>query len=84
MIADGNPDSDSDRTTPENRKLVVWTLQPGEINRLEAIFWVPSPVGIGTAIIVLFAYFGFLLKYRLLSPTTTPAANNNQPVTSDN
>ncbi|EKD06109.1 hypothetical protein SPLC1_S540540 [Arthrospira platensis C1] len=83
VIGDGNPDSDSNPTTEENGKLVVWTLKPGEINRLEAIFWVPSPVGIGTAIIAVFAYFGFLLKYRLLSPTVTPAANNNQPLTSD-
>ncbi|MDT9299163.1 MAG: DUF3153 domain-containing protein [Limnospira sp. PMC 1281.21] len=83
VIGDGNPDSDSNPTTEENGKLVVWTLKPGDINRLEAIFWVPSPVGIGTAIIAVFAYFGFLLKYRLLSPTVTPAANNNQPLTSD-
>lgn len=50
-------------------KQIVWTLKPGEINKLEAIFWVPSPVGIGTILIILFIYLGFSLKYRLLPKT---------------
>ncbi|MEL7036046.1 MAG: DUF3153 domain-containing protein [Cyanobacteria bacterium J06592_8] len=45
---------------------LVWTLKPGEINHLEAIFWIPSPVGIGTVLIVLFTYLGYALKYTLL------------------
>lgn len=65
----GDPNSDSyPPTTKAEGKYVVWTLKPGEINRLEAIFWVPSPVGIGSAIIAIFVYLGFLIRYRLLSP----------------
>lgn len=34
-------------------KELVWTLTPGEIDRIEAIFWVPSPIGIGSLFIAL-------------------------------
>jgi hypothetical protein len=43
----------------------VWTLKPGEVNQLEAVFWIPSPVGIGAVVIVLLTYFGYTLKYTL-------------------
>ncbi|MEB3282429.1 MAG: DUF3153 domain-containing protein [Lyngbya sp.] len=45
---------------------VVWTLKPGEVNHLEAVFWIPSPVGIGAVVIALLSYFGYALKYTLL------------------
>ena len=45
-------------------KTLVWQLQPGEINHIEAVFWLPSPVGIGAAAIILLAILGFVLKYR--------------------
>lgn len=45
-------------------KTLIWQLQPGEINHIEAVFWLPSPVGIGAAAIILLAIFGFMLKYR--------------------
>ena len=45
-------------------KTLIWQLQPGEINHIEAVFWLPSPVGIGAAAIILFSIFGFILKYR--------------------
>lgn len=47
-------------------KQLVWKLKPGEINYLEAIFWIPSPVGIGTLIIALFVAAGIALKYQIL------------------
>ncbi|WP_377475762.1 MAG: DUF3153 domain-containing protein [Microcoleus anatoxicus] len=47
-------------------KQLVWKLKPGEINYLEAVFWVPSPVGIGAVIIALFVLAGIGLKYQLL------------------
>lgn len=56
--------------TRDNGKVLVWTLKPGEINRLEAVFWVPSPIGIGAAAIAGFVYLGFLLKYRFLTPSS--------------
>ena len=47
-------------------KELVWKLKPGEINYLEAVFWIPSPVGIGALIIALFVAAGISLKYQLL------------------
>jgi Protein of unknown function (DUF3153) len=47
-------------------KQLVWKLKPGEINYLEAVFWIPSPVGIGALIIALFVAAGIYLKYQLL------------------
>ncbi|MEL6495516.1 MAG: DUF3153 domain-containing protein [Cyanobacteria bacterium J06623_7] len=43
---------------------VVWQLQPGKINHIQAVFWLPSPLGIGAAAIALLAILGYLLKYR--------------------
>ena len=47
-------------------KQLVWKLKPGEINYLEATFWIPSPVGIGAVIIALLVFVGTGLKYQLL------------------
>jgi hypothetical protein len=47
-------------------KQLLWNLKPGEINYLEAVFWIPSPVGIGALIIALFVAAGSSLKYQLL------------------
>lgn len=55
-------------TSKQNGQL-VWTLKPGEVNQLEAVFWIPSPVGIGAVVIVLLTYFGYTLKYTLLPKT---------------
>lgn len=55
---------------------LVWTLQPGQINHLEAAFWLPSPLGIGTVVIVLLVLGGWYLKYQTLPGQTvrsTPA-----------
>lgn len=49
---------------------LVWTLQPGQINHLEAVFWLPSPLGIGTMIIVLIVLGGWYLKYQTLPGQT--------------
>ncbi|MGC9525519.1 MAG: DUF3153 domain-containing protein [Limnospira sp.] len=56
--------------TREGGKVLVWDLKPGEINRLEAVFWVPSPIGIGAAAIAGLVYVGFWLKYRFLTPSS--------------
>jgi len=45
---------------------LVWQLQSGKLNHIEAVFWLPSPIGIGTVIIILFVILGFILKYRRL------------------
>ncbi|PSB07255.1 DUF3153 domain-containing protein [Pleurocapsa sp. CCALA 161] len=46
------------------QKGLVWQLNPGEINHIQAVFWLPSPLGIGAAIIILLGILGYLLKYR--------------------
>ena len=43
---------------------LAWKLQAGKLNHIEAVFWLPSPIGIGTAIIILVMILGFMLKYR--------------------
>ena len=59
--------SDSDYLQPRKdtlKKGLVWQLHPGEINHIKAVFWLPSPIGIGAGIIILLMIIGFLLKYR--------------------
>ena len=46
------------------KKRLVWQLQPGQINHIEAVFWLPSPLGIGAAIIIVLMLLGYILKYR--------------------
>lgn len=46
-------------------KQIIWKLKPGEINQLEAIFWVPSWIGIGTGVIILLVGLGSYLKSLL-------------------
>jgi hypothetical protein len=60
----------------------MWTLKPGQLNHLEAVFWLPSPLGIGTLVIVLLVLGGFYLKYKSLPGVVTkpvaPAVANVQ------
>lgn len=51
-------------------KQLTWELQPGKLNHLEAVFWLPSPLGIGAVLIVLLVFFGRFVKYQIL---TNPA-----------
>ncbi|YAI82610.1 MAG: DUF3153 domain-containing protein [cyanobacterium endosymbiont of Rhopalodia sterrenbergii] len=43
---------------------IIWELRPGQINTIEASFWVPSYLGIGTFGIILLMLIGFYVKYR--------------------
>lgn len=63
-IAHSVSNRDALQPVKEAGKTLVWQLQPGEINHIEAVFWLPSPVGIGAAAIILFSILGFMLKYR--------------------
>jgi hypothetical protein len=47
-------------------KGLVWQLEPGQINHIEAVFWLPSPLGIGAIAIALLTIVGFFLKYKRL------------------
>lgn len=52
---------------------LVWRLQPGQMNHLEAVFWLPSLIGIGAVVIALFVAAGIYLRYNFMpDPTTQP------------
>ncbi|MHC5832731.1 MAG: DUF3153 domain-containing protein, partial [Nostoc sp.] len=50
----------------KNGNQLVWKLQPGELNHIEAVFWLPSPLGIGTLLIILFVWGGLYLRYNFM------------------
>ncbi len=43
---------------------LVWKLKPGQVNHIEAVFWLPSPLGFGTVAIALLVLGGFYFKYK--------------------
>ncbi len=49
-----------------NKNQAYWQLKPGEINHLDAIFWLPNPLGIGAILIILISGGGYYFKYRQL------------------
>lgn len=52
---------------PENKDgQLVWKLQPGELNHIEVVFWLPSPLGIGALLITLFVWGGIYLRYTFM------------------
>ncbi len=57
-------DNGLDSEVTNSGKKIVWHLQPGQINTIEAVFWVPSWLGLGTVAIVFLTGFGFYVKYR--------------------
>ncbi|BAZ28221.1 hypothetical protein NIES4074_06520 [Cylindrospermum sp. NIES-4074] len=50
----------------KNGKQLIWQLHPGELNHIEVVFWLPSPLGIGTLLIILFIWAGFYLRYTFM------------------
>lgn len=56
--------TETQKKQPEN--IATWTIKPGEINHIEAVFWLPNFLGIGTIFIILFSWFGFYLRYQIL------------------
>ncbi len=60
---------------PEKQgRQLAWKLQPGQLNHMEAVFWLPSPIGIGTIVIVLLVAAGLYLRYKFMpDPTITYA-----------
>jgi Protein of unknown function (DUF3153) len=68
--------------TPVKRhrgKQLVWRLQPGQINHIEAVFWLPNPIGIGSLIIMLIVGGGIYFKRHAtvssIVPTSSPAGS---------
>jgi hypothetical protein len=61
--------ANSSGVAPEKRDgghQLVWKLEPGQIDRIDAVFWVPSPLGLGTIGIIVLIVAGFYLKYKRL------------------
>ena len=52
------------RTTKDSR--MNWQLKSGELNHIDAIFWLPNPLGIGAILIILISIGGYYLKYHQL------------------
>ncbi|WP_375443291.1 DUF3153 domain-containing protein [uncultured Nostoc sp.] len=50
----------------KNGNQLVWKLQPGQLNHIEAVFWLPSPLGIGALLIILFVLGGLYLRYNFM------------------
>ncbi|MHC5673838.1 DUF3153 domain-containing protein [Nostoc sp.] len=50
----------------KNGNQLVWKLQPGELNHIETVFWLPSPLGIGALLIILFVWGGLYLRYNFM------------------
>jgi hypothetical protein len=45
---------------------VIWQLKPGQINHIDAVFWLINPLGIGAILITLISIAGYYAKYRQL------------------
>lgn len=43
-------------------KQLIWTLQPGQQNHVETVFWMPNPLGIGTVVIIAIVSAGIFFK----------------------
>lgn len=74
--------SPSDTVLPRrspNGKTLIWGLQLGQMNYLDAIFWLPSPLGWGTVGILLLVGVGRFLRYQVLPPSHSP----NQTIISE-
>lgn len=49
-----------------NGKQLTWHLNPGTLNHVEVVFWLPSPLGIGALIIILLVVLGIYIRYNIL------------------
>jgi Protein of unknown function (DUF3153) len=51
-------------TNTTNSRQMNWQLQSGQLNHIDAIFWLPNPLGIGAILIILISGGGYYFKYR--------------------
>ncbi|MEB3355281.1 MAG: DUF3153 domain-containing protein [Synechococcales bacterium] len=59
------PPSELVSTVQQQGQVLTWPLNPSGANHVEAVFWVPSPLGIGTLGVVLLVGVGGVVKrYR--------------------
>ncbi|WP_009634480.1 DUF3153 domain-containing protein [Synechocystis sp. PCC 7509] len=50
---------------------MLWKLQPGQLNHIEVVFWMPDFLGIGTVFICLFVALGIFLRYSFMPDPQT-------------
>jgi Protein of unknown function (DUF3153) len=50
----------------KDNKTLTWKLQAGQLNHIETVFWLPSPVGIGVLLIILVVWLGITLRYKVM------------------
>ena len=65
--------------TRQNHQL-TWTLAAGAQHHLEAVFWLPSPLGIGTAAIALLVAIGSYLKTQVDALNAQRKQPTEQPI----
>jgi Protein of unknown function (DUF3153) len=46
----------------QSNRQFVWHLQPGQLNHIEVVFWLPSPLGIGSLLIIIIVGVGIYLR----------------------
>jgi Protein of unknown function (DUF3153) len=54
-----------------NGNRVNWQLKPGQLNHIDAIFWLPNSLGIGGILVIIISLTGYYLKYRQLPGKTS-------------
>jgi Protein of unknown function (DUF3153) len=57
--------TESGELSPKLRKngwQLVWKLKPGMMNHIEAVFWIPSPIGTGFVVISLLVIGGYVAQ----------------------
>lgn len=54
---------------------LIWQLKPGQINTIEAVFWVPSYLGLGILAVIGLTLGGYYLKYKTLPGVSQKLAN---------
>jgi hypothetical protein len=67
-----NPDSL--RAKAENNQL-IWQLQPGKLNHLDASYWMPSPIGWGALIVI-----GLVALAQWFRSKLTPLPGGSAPI----
>lgn len=58
-------------------KTLTWKLQAGQLNHIETVFWLPSPVGIGALLIALLVWLGGTIRYKVMKDPTIKLAETN-------
>jgi Protein of unknown function (DUF3153) len=68
------------KNTPPTRrdgKDFIWMLQPGQLNHLEATFWMPSPLGFGTLVVIAIVGIGVFIKNAQSAPTVAESVSRS-------